>query len=118
MKLSDLTPEQKWPWTCPHCKCSITEEAYESDPARYCSNCGQAAMVRRDAATCDQPTGTEAEVCRDIAARQALGLRKYGVSVADNPLSLREWLQHAYEETLDAAIYLKRAITELEKEGK
>lgn len=61
------------------------------------------------------PTGTEAEVCADIARRQALGLAKYGVSVADNPLTLRDWLQHAYEETLDKAIYLKRAITEMGK---
>lgn len=58
-------------------------------------------------------TGIEAEVCADIASRQAKGIAKYGVTVADNPLSLREWLQHAYEETLDQAIYLKRAITEI-----
>ena len=59
--------------------------------------------------------GTEAEVCDDIAGRQALGLNKYGVSVADNPLTLKQWLQHAYEETLDKAVYLKRAIEEIEK---
>ncbi len=58
-------------------------------------------------------TGVEAEVCTDIAARQMLGIAKYGTTVKDNPLSLKEWLQHAYEETLDHAIYLKRAITEL-----
>ena len=61
------------------------------------------------------PTGTEAKVCNDIAARQELGINKYGVTVADNPLELREWLQHAYEETLDKAIYLKRAIDEINK---
>lgn len=55
-------------------------------------------------------TGTEARVCADIAARQALGLRKYGVSVEANPLALRQWLQHGYEEALDLAIYLRRAI--------
>jgi len=59
--------------------------------------------------------GTEAKVCDDIAGRQALGLNKYGVSVADNPLTLKQWLQHAYEETLDKAVYLKRAIEEIEK---
>jgi hypothetical protein len=61
------------------------------------------------------PTGTEAKVCNDIAARQELGINKYGVTVADNPLELREWLQHAYEETLDNAVYLKRAIDEINK---
>lgn len=65
-----------------------------------------------------EPTGTEAEVCRDIAERQRIGLNKYGVSVADNPLNLRQWLQHAYEETLDKAVYLKRAINELERSQK
>lgn len=61
-----------------------------------------------------QPTGTEAAVCDDIARRQLHGLAKYGVTVAANPLPLRAWLQHAYEETLDQAVYLKRAIAELE----
>jgi hypothetical protein len=62
------------------------------------------------------PTGTEARVCADIAARQALGLRKYGQTVEDNPLPLKAWLQHAYEETLDQAVYLKRAIEQIESE--
>jgi hypothetical protein len=62
-------------------------------------------------------TGTEARVCEDIATRQALGLRKYGISVQDNPLTLRQWLQHAYEETLDKAVYLRRAIEEIDRQG-
>lgn len=62
-----------------------------------------------------QPTGIEWEVCDDIAKRQAKGVAKYGTTVADNPLELKEWLQHAYEETLDKAVYLKRAIREIEK---
>lgn len=60
-------------------------------------------------------SGTEAAVCRDIAARQKLGLSKYGQSVADNPADLRRWLQHAYEEALDAAVYLRRAMDEMDK---
>jgi hypothetical protein len=62
-----------------------------------------------------QPTGTEARVCEDIARRQVMGIAKYGQTVADNPLELRQWLQHAYEEALDLAIYLKRAIEETDK---
>lgn len=58
-------------------------------------------------------TGIEAQVCQDIAARQALGTAKYGTTVADNPLTHRQWLQHAYEEALDMAIYLKRAMAVL-----
>ena len=56
------------------------------------------------------PSGIEATVCEDIARRQQLGIQKYGGTVADNPLELREWLQHAYEECLDQAVYLRRAM--------
>lgn len=61
------------------------------------------------------PTGVEAEVCDLIADRQRKGIAKYGMTVADNPLALRDWLQHALEEVLDQAVYLKRAINELNK---
>ncbi len=57
----------------------------------------------------------ELQVVTDIVDRQKRGLNKYGVSVANNPLSLREWLTHAYEECLDQAIYLKRAMMEMDK---
>lgn len=56
-------------------------------------------------------------VCADIARRQALGLNKYGVSVADNQLSLREWLQHAYEESMDLSIYLRRCMAEIDRQS-
>jgi hypothetical protein len=60
------------------------------------------------------PTGVESQVCKMIADRQALGIAKYGQTVADNPLPLRAWLQHALEECLDQAVYLKRAINEID----
>ena len=59
--------------------------------------------------------GTEARVCLDIAKRQSLGMQKYKISVEANPLRTRDWLQHAYEEALDMAIYLKRTIEEIDK---
>lgn len=61
-----------------------------------------------------KPTGIEALVCADIAQRQALGIAKYGTTVAENPLGLLQWLQHAYEEALDQAIYLRRAMAEID----
>lgn len=60
------------------------------------------------------PTGIELLICREIASRQALGIGKYGTTVQDNPLPLRDWLTHAYEECLDQAIYLRRAIKEID----
>ena len=63
------------------------------------------------------PVGTEKEVCDDIARRQEMGVKKYGTTVSENPLPLREWLQHQYEELLDAAIYCRQAINKIDKEG-
>lgn len=57
----------------------------------------------------------EAQVCQDIAERQERGIAKYGTTVANNPLTLRQWLQHAYEECLDQAVYLKRAMAEMDR---
>ena len=51
----------------------------------------------------------------DLLRRSQFGIAKYGVTLERNDLSLRDWLQHAYEECLDQANYLKRAIIELEK---
>lgn len=61
------------------------------------------------------PTGTEARLCELIAKRQALGLQKYGKTLADNPLDLRAWLMHMLEELLDGAAYCLRAIEEIDK---
>jgi hypothetical protein len=65
----------------------------------------------------DQPasgesTGVEARVCEDIAARQRLGIAKYGVTVEQSP---DDMLRHAYEEALDLAVYLK---AELERRAR
>ena len=57
---------------------------------------------------------TEQLVVRDIFLRQMRGMAKYGKTVAENPLPFREWLQHAYEEMLDGAVYLKRIMQELD----
>lgn len=55
-------------------------------------------------------------VIRDMIDREELGLEKYGTTVDRRDLSLRDWLQHAYEESLDKSLYLKAAIRELDGE--
>lgn len=60
-------------------------------------------------------SGIELAVSKDLEARQSLGLSKYGVSVENNPLSEDEWIQHAYEEALDLAVYLKRLMSMKQK---
>jgi hypothetical protein len=61
------------------------------------------------------PQGIESVVCNDIAERQRIGIQNYGKTVSNTPLSLREWLVHAYQECLDQAIYLRRAIDEIDQ---
>lgn len=51
---------------------------------------------------------TETLVIDDIRKRQELGIKKYGTTLANNPLSKQQWRQHLYEELLDAVLYLKR----------
>ncbi len=52
-----------------------------------------------------------------LLQRSIVGLKKYGVTTDNNPLSLRDWLQHTLEELLDAANYIQAAISKLDKEG-
>ena len=49
-----------------------------------------------------------AAVIQSHKDRAEFGLNKYGTTVADNPLSLLEWLQHLQEELMDAAVYVER----------
>lgn len=49
----------------------------------------------------------------DLKQRSEVGIKKYGVTLDRKDLNHKQWLQHAYEETLDQALYLKRAIKEL-----
>lgn len=54
-------------------------------------------------------------VREDLHRRSQLGIAKYGTTLADNPADHKAKLQHAYEEALDGANYLKWAILELER---
>ena len=49
-------------------------------------------------------------VAVDVLRRADLGLAKYGVTLGRDDLTRAQWLQHAYEEALDMAAYLKRLI--------
>lgn len=53
----------------------------------------------------------------ELQARAAVGMKKYGISVSDRPLSKLEWLQHAKEEALDLAVYLQRLIEDEKRTG-
>jgi len=55
------------------------------------------------------------EVISDMIAREKLGLKKYGTTIDRDDYSLKDWLIHAYEESLDKSLYLKKAIQQLQK---
>ena len=54
-----------------------------------------------------------ASVREDLKKRSELGIKKYRTTLDRNDLKLKDWLQHAYEEALDNALYLKRAMKDL-----
>lgn len=48
------------------------------------------------------------ELMKTVKARADVGLKTYGTTLADNPASTGEWIDHTIEELLDAANYLLR----------
>jgi len=50
------------------------------------------------------------QVINDIKAREIKGLETYGVTMDRTDLTQDQWLQHAYEESLDFCIYLKKLL--------
>jgi succinate dehydrogenase flavin-adding protein (antitoxin of CptAB toxin-antitoxin module) len=51
----------------------------------------------------------------EFKRRSAVGFKKYGTTLAENDLSLLQWLQHAKEEAMDQVLYLQRAIDEIRR---
>ena len=52
-------------------------------------------------------------VIAQFRSRSKLGIKKYNTTLAENHLSLVEWLEHAKEEAMDQVLYLERAINEI-----
>jgi hypothetical protein len=48
------------------------------------------------------------DTIKDMAARAEVGLNKYNTTMDREDLIASDWVQHAYEECLDMALYLKR----------
>jgi hypothetical protein len=61
-----------------------------------------------------QTNETLAYVIADLRDRAEVGLKKYGHGVEDSP---DDMLQHAYEEALDLAMYLKTEIRRKKREA-
>jgi hypothetical protein len=48
------------------------------------------------------------DTIKDLASRAEVGLAKYNTTMDREDLIASDWVQHAYEECLDMALYLKR----------
>lgn len=55
-------------------------------------------------------SNTTRRIHEDLIASDIKGANEYGVTVDRQDYSHKDWLQEAYEEVLDTAKYLKRAI--------
>ena len=53
------------------------------------------------------------EVISDIRRQEEKGLVTYGTTMDRDDYELVNWLQEAYEETIDKALYLKAAINKI-----
>lgn len=51
-----------------------------------------------------------ASVIEDLRRRESKGLETYGTTMDRGDLTNEEWLNHLYEELLDASLYLKKLI--------
>jgi hypothetical protein len=111
---------------CPRCSGTGTdthEDRHAETRQDTCERCGGTGQIAagtgesREASFGGAPDFFDpvVEAVRaDLLARSQVGIAKYGVTLARTDLDLRDWVQHAYEETLDKANYLKRVIIELD----
>lgn len=82
-------------------------EMIEVKSAAFCQRCHNKTPAAVDANVED--------VRAMLLQRSEVGLRKYGVTTEGANLTLRQWLQHALEEALDKAVYLRAAIRKLDE---
>lgn len=54
-------------------------------------------------------------VRQQLLDRSNVGIKKYGVTLDRNDLSLLDWLEHAKQEQMDSVLYLEKIIQELKK---
>jgi hypothetical protein len=62
-----------------------------------------------------EPSAILSQVIADLKIREERGLKTYGTTMDRKDLTETQWLNHAYEEALDLALYLKKLITQRRK---
>ena len=62
----------------------------------------------------ENSSNTLEAVIADLRKREEKGLKEYGTTVDRKDLILKDWIKEAYEETLDLAVYLRRAMDDIQ----
>ena len=62
----------------------------------------------------EKSSNTLESVIADLRKREEKGLKEYGTSVDRKDLILKDWIKEAYEEALDLAVYLRRAMDDIQ----
>lgn len=59
----------------------------------------------------------EDNVCEKIQTRAQFGLKKYGVTLEREDLTLRQWFVHLQEELMDACAYVEVVLSKIDSAG-
>lgn len=62
----------------------------------------------------EKSSDTLENVISDLRKREEKGLKEYGTTVDRKDLILKDWIKEAYEEALDLAVYLRRAMDDIQ----
>jgi hypothetical protein len=62
----------------------------------------------------ENSSNTLESIIADLRKREEKGLKEYGTTVDRKDLILKDWIKEAYEEALDLAVYLRRAMDDIQ----
>jgi hypothetical protein len=68
-----------------------------------------------DFITIDNRDSVVFKIAQLLRSRSDTGIRKYGTTLDRTDLSVKQWIDHAIEESLDHALYLMKLKDELNK---
>jgi hypothetical protein len=88
--------------TCKDCLKRVLDADKRAYRCRRCAGKAAEAVL--------EPCPISKAVADEVMRRSQAGRLKYGVTLARTDLNRKDWLQHALEEALDLACYLKRLI--------
>jgi len=69
--------------------------------------------MREDVVFKMKPDPIVEKIRGEFRDRSEVGINKYGTTLAENELSLVEWMEHLKQELMDAILYLERAKDEI-----